>query len=186
MGTMKIFSSLSLSVVSLSMALGCSGTDGTLATTTATAKAPSPEASSNPTLPSAESSSEKAGSASPAPSVTLSPHDTPPLQPMLPASFIGTWRHLQEKQDREVEVYVNHTSELPPTRFRKQFTLEAGGVARVLCLAPNDAHQAKKGSWKLEKDTLTIEVQCFGPKPTLEVFRVEKITVADMTLRPVR
>lgn len=134
-----------------------------LAGCTGSANAPPPSTSQ-----SAAPSSAPASSSTTAASSSATP-STP--SPISEAAVLGSWAHHQEKDKEKTQQYVRPEQELPPARFRQTFTLEAGGVARVLCLAPNDAHALQDGTWKLSNDTLTIDAKCFGQTRTMR-FRV--------------
>lgn len=135
-------------------------------------------------------SAESPVSGVPAPSASANPigsapnPTTEPHRWVQPADVVGKWQHAHEKNVDGLETFVSAAERLPVAHFRKAFDLSSDGSASVLCLAPNDAHSRRPGTWKLERDVLSIEVQCFGPKPEVTKYSIERAAKGELAMRP--
>ncbi len=109
---------------------------------------------------------------------------TRPNQAVTAADVVGKWQHAFEKTADGLVTFVAASEKLPAARFRKSFELSADGKARVLCAAPDDAHAMRDGTWQLASGVLTIEAQCFGPKPEVVKYSVERASPGELALRP--
>ncbi len=90
------------------------------------------------------------------------------------AALLGGWVHLREHDEGDTQHWVPAGTDVPPSRFRDAFTLEKGGKAKILCLAPNDAHQVFDGTWSVGPGgRLDLDVTCFGGERPMHFVVVE-------------
>lgn len=83
--------------------------------------------------------------------------------------FQSVWVHAREQDRDGLEVYVKEGTQLPPARFRERMKFDQDGTFHWLMLAPNDAHDMVKGSWKKVDDN-KVQVQV-GDKQWIIEFR---------------
>ena len=101
------------------------------------------------------------------------------------SELLRTWRHSQEEDQGDVQVYRPATYAFPPARGREGYTFAPAGQLTKLAIAPTDGTQPLPGRWRWETARI-LHLTLAGPPQQESSLEVVDLTSELLKIKPLQ